>query len=113
VYDTRRNQKLAAGQDRVISVANAIEGTPDIVPSLATAVTLTVTVTETEGIGGFVAIRPFGTPFQNTSSINWFGPNQNLGTTVVSGLGGDRQILALGGGGNATHLVVDVTGYYR
>jgi len=76
-------------------------------------VTLTVTITETEGIGGFVAIRPQGSTFNDTSSINWFGPDQNIGTTVVSGLGGDRQIVARSGGGNRTHLIVDVTGYYR
>ncbi len=71
-----------------------------------------MTITETEGIGGFVAIRPEGSPFNDTSSINWFGPDQNIGTTVVTGLGGDRQIIARGGV-NRTHLVVDVTGFYR
>ena len=94
-------------------MANSIDGTLDVVPRLATAVTMTVTITETEGIGGFVAVRPAGTPFNDTSSINWFGPDQNLGTTVISGLGGDRQIIACGGGVNRTHLVVDVTGFYR
>ena len=112
VYDSRPDRKLVVGQDRVISVATSIEGTPDIVPALATAVSLTVTVTETEGVGGWVAIRPQGAPFQNTSSINWFGPGQNLATTVITGLGGDRQVIALDGV-NPTHLVIDVTGYYR
>jgi hypothetical protein len=113
VYDSRPDRKLAAGVDRVISVANSTDGTVDVVPRFATAVTLTVTITETEGIGGWVAIRPQDSAFAGTSSINWFGPNQNLATTVVSALGGDRQIIALGGGGNSTHLVVDVAGYYR
>ena len=114
VYDSRQtNDKLPSGVDRSLSVANSIDGTLDVVPRLATAVTLTVTITETEGIGGFVAIRPEGATFNDTSSINWFGPNQNIGTTVVSGLGGDRRIVARSGGGNRTHLVVDVTGYYR
>ena len=114
VYDSRKvNDKLNAGVDRVLSVANSIDGTVDVVSPLATAVTLTVTITETEGIGGFVAIRPQGAPFNDTSSINWFGPDQNIGTTVVTGLGGDRQIVARGGGGNRTHLVIDVTGFHR
>ena len=75
-----------------ISVANATDGTLDVVPAKATAVALTVTVTETEGTGGFVAVRPAGTVYNGTSSINWFGPNQNLATTVISGLDADRQI---------------------
>ena len=97
MYDSRQtNDKLPSGVDRVLSVANSIDGTLDVVPRLATAVTLTVTITETEGNGGFVSIRPQGATFNETSSINWFGPNQNVGTTVVSGLGGDRQIVARG-----------------
>ena len=73
---------------------------------------ITFTVTQTEGTGGFVAVRPAGTLYEGTSSINWFGPEQNFATTVISALGGDRQ-LNLWGGQASTHVVVDVTGYYR
>ena len=81
-------------------------------PAWPRAVALTVTITETEGNGGFVAVRPAGTAYNGTSSINWFGPNQNLATTVISGLDGNRQV-TLRAGTQYTHIVVDVTGYYR
>jgi len=111
VYDSRTAAgKLAAGEDRAISVATA--NGVEAIPTGATAVSMTFTVTETEGGGGFVAVRPAGTPYEGTSSINWFGPGQNLATTVISALGGDRQV-NLWGGVAATHVVVDLTGYYR
>ncbi len=111
VYDSRNGAgKLAAGEDRTISVAmsNGVEA----IPTGATAVAMTFTVTDTEGSGGFVAVRPAGTPYEGTSSINWFGAGQNLATTVISALGGDRQ-LNLWGGVASTHVVVDLTGFYR
>jgi len=111
VYDSRTGTgKLMPGEDRTISVAtsNGVEA----IPTGATAVAITLTVTDTEGNGGFVAVRPTGTPYEGTSSINWFGPGQNLATTVISALGGDRQ-LNLWGGVAPTHVVVDVTGYHR
>ncbi len=111
VYDSRNGAgKLQPGEDRTISVA-ASNGV-DAIPTGATAVSITFTITGTEGTGGFVAVRPAGTPYEGTSSINWFGPEQNLATTVISALGGDRQ-LNLWGGQSATHVIVDVTGYYR
>jgi hypothetical protein len=111
VYDSRgAGGKLADGEDRTISVAGANPGAP-VVPAGATAVTITLTITDTEGVGGFVAVRPAGTPYAGTSSINWFGPGQNLATTVVSLLGGDRS-LVMRGGFQPTNFVVDVTGYY-
>jgi hypothetical protein len=81
------------------------------VPLGATAVAITLTVTATEGAGGFVGARPAGTPYGGTSSINWFGANQNLATTVISQLGGDRTV-TMHGGAASTHFIVDVTGYY-
>ena len=111
VYDSRNSTKLVGGVARDISMATATDGTADVVPVGATAVTLTVTVTATETNGGYVAVRPQGTEYQGTSSINWFGPNQDLANTVISGLGGDRQITVQSSA--PTHLVIDVTGYYR
>ena len=112
VYDSRSGSKLSPAQDRTIPVANATDGTLDVVPGKATAVALTVTVTETEGTGGFVAVRPGSTVYNGTSSINWFGPNQSLATTVITGVDADRQI-TLSAGAQNTHVVIDVTGYYR
>jgi len=112
VYDSRTGAgKLAPATDRTVSIAtsNGVE----VVPAGATAVAMTFTVTNTEGAaGGFVSVRPAGTLYENTSSINWFGPGQNLATTVISALGGDRQVI-LRGGEAATDAVIDITGFYR
>jgi len=112
VYDSRPGNKLVPGEDRTISIANSTDGTIDVVPVRATAAALTVTVTETEGAGGFVAVRPAGTTYNGTSSINWFGPNQTLANSVITGVDGDRQV-TLRGGSQFTEVVVDVTGFYR
>ena len=93
-----------------MSVAGPNPGAPVVEPK-ATAVAITLAVTETEGLGGFLAVRPADTPYLGTSSINWFGPNQNIASTVISKLGGDRQ-LTVRGGVQPTHFLVDVTGYY-
>jgi hypothetical protein len=113
VYDSRTaTGKLEPGVDRTISVANSTDGTLDVVPVKSSAVALTVTVTQTSGSGGFVAVRPGGTVYNGTSSINWFGPDQSMATTVISGIDADRQI-TLRAGVQSTHIAVDVTGYYR
>lgn len=110
VYDSRiAGAKLVDGEERAISVADAIDGGP-VVPAGATAVAVTLTVTLTEGAGGYVAAFPAGAPWPGTSSVNWFGPDQNLATATIVALGGDRQ-LTLRGGVAATHVIVDVTGY--
>jgi hypothetical protein len=111
VHDTRNGgSKLAAGEERAVSVTTSIFG-PSVVPVGATAVTMTLTVTQTEGAGGFLSVRPQGAAYQGTSSINWFGAGQNLATTVVSALGGDRQVVVRGGDAS-THFIVDVVGFY-
>jgi hypothetical protein len=112
VYDSRPGSKLAPDTDRTISIATATDGTADVVPAKATAVAMTLTITETEGTGGFVAVRPAVTDYHNTSSINWFGPGQSLANTVISGIDANRQI-TLRAGANSTHVIVDITGYYR
>lgn len=110
VYDSRLGGgKLHANEERVVSLAAATDGSA-VIPAGATAATITLTVTETEGAGGYVAAFPAGTPWAGTSSINWFGPGENLATAAFVALGGDRSI-TLRGGANDCHVVVDVTGY--
>jgi hypothetical protein len=110
VYDSRQGGgKLHANEERVVSVATATDGAA-VVPAGATAATITLTVTETEGSGGYVAAFPGGTPWGGTSSINWFGPGQNLATAALVALGGDRGITLRGGAADC-HVVVDVAGY--
>jgi hypothetical protein len=111
VYDSRGGDgPLADGVERIVAVIGPNPGAP-VVPHGANAVSITLTITETQGAGGFLAVRPAGTPYAGTSSINWFGPNQNIATTVISQLGADRQLM-MHGGAAPTQFLVDVTGYY-
>jgi hypothetical protein len=109
VYDSRIGPKINTDEERVISVAATPAGGA-VVPAGALAVAITLTVTETEDVGGFLAARPAGSAYANTSSVNWFGPGQNIATTVLSALGGDRQLVVRAF--NRTHFIIDVTGYY-
>jgi hypothetical protein len=110
VYDSRGGGgKLRDGDVRTVSVAAALDGTP-VVPPGATAAMVTVTVTDTEGSGGYVAVYPGGGSWSGTSSVNWFGPGQNLATAAFVALGGNRD-LSLRAGVNATNVLIDVTGY--
>jgi hypothetical protein len=93
----------------VIGLATTPVGA-SVVPPTATAASITLTVTETENVGGFLSVRPAGTGWAGTSSINWFGAGQNIATTVLTALGGDRQVIVRGF--NATHFLIDVTGYF-
>lgn len=112
VYDSRTaHAKLAAGVERTISVADASDASGEVVPAGATGVAITLTVTGTEGTdGGYAAVFPAGTTWSGTSSVNWFGPGQNLATAAIVALDADRRI-TLRGGVASTHVVVDVSGY--
>jgi hypothetical protein len=110
VYDSRQGAgRLHANEERVVALATATNGSA-VVPAGATAAAITLTVTETDGPGGYVAAFPAGTPWSGTSSVNWFGPGQNLATAVIVALGGDRSIVLRGGAADC-HVIVDVTGY--
>jgi hypothetical protein len=110
VYDSRSSGgKLNPDEDRTISIATDLGGGP-VVPAGASGVVLTLTITGTEPDAGYVSAFPAFSPWPGTSSINWFGADQNLATTVVVGLGGDRQV-NLRAGVRKTHVIVDVTGY--
>lgn len=78
------------------------------VPLDATAITLNVTVTEASG-PGFVTVYPCGSPQPLASSLNYVS-GQTVPNAVVSkvGVGGSVCLYTL----LATHLVVDVDGYF-
>jgi hypothetical protein len=110
VYDSRQaGDKLAPGEQRVVSLATALGGEA-VVPAGASAAAITLTVTGTEGAGGYVAAFPSGGAWSGTSSVNWFGPGQNLATAAIVALGPDREVTLLGGA-NRTDVIVDVTAY--
>jgi hypothetical protein len=110
VYDTRAGAgPLHDGEIRNVSLATALDGTP-VVPLGAAAAMVTITVTNTHGPGGFVAVYPGGGTWSGTSSVNWFGADQNLATAAFVALGANRDV-ALRAGGSATDVLIDVSAY--
>ena len=121
VYDSRvatpNPGLLTRGGNRTISVADGRSldtgavTTPNVVPAGATAITCNVTVVNTVD-AGFVTANPGGVTTVSAASVNWFGPGQIINNGIVAQLGGDRQLTLVAGGGD-THVVDDVTGYWR
>ncbi len=126
VYDSRLavpagSGKLATGQNRVVSIADARSQTTgavttaNVVPAGATAVVINLTVTETEGdLGGFLSVVPGDATALSGSSINWSGPNQNIANGLTAKISADRKLNVFCGGipTPAAHFVIDVGGYY-
>jgi hypothetical protein len=101
VLDTRvTGGKLADGEERTIALG---------LPAAGGAV-INLTVTETEGNGGFVAVFPAGIPWPGNSSVNWFGPNQNLANGVITAVDANGHI-TIRGGAASTHVVIDRIGF--
>jgi hypothetical protein len=115
VYDTRVGSpapgQFAMGTVRTVSVARALGGTLDVVPTRATAVSFNLTITRTTG-AGWVAVDPGDATASSTSSINWFGAGQTLANATVVKLDANRRVRITSGGPGTTDVIVDVTGYY-
>jgi hypothetical protein len=112
VYDSRvAGGKVHDGEERVVSLAHVPNSADVVVPTGAIAAALTATVTETEG-AGYIAVFPADEAWAGTSSVNWFGPDQNLATAVISKVDATVQV-KVRGGVNPTHVVIDVAGYWR
>ena len=122
VYDSRLPAptpgKLSTGTSRVVSIKDSRDPNtgavlvPDIVPAGATAVIGNLTITKTVGSGGFLSVVPGDATVSSGSSINWFGPNQDLANSLTAKLDATRQVKVFCGGDSATDFVIDVTGYY-
>ena len=118
-YDSRwpGNGPLPAGASKVISVADghdlagATTGA-DVVPKGATAIAYNVTVTNTRG-AGFLSVNPGSATTFASSSINWFGDNQDIANGLIVALNDDREVVVFCGGGGSTDFVIDITGFYR
>ena len=119
-FDSRwaGNTRLSASaSSKVVSVAdahdlNGIVTTADVVPPGATAIAYNLTVTRTSG-QGFLSANPGDATAITSSSINWFGENQDIANGLIVALDGSRQIKIFFGGGGSTDFIVDVTGYFR
>ena len=71
---------------------------------------MTLNVTSTGSLGGgFVTVYPCGTPRPNTSNVN-FAPGSTVANAVTSKVGADGSVCIYSDA--ATHLIVDVNGYY-
>lgn len=102
---------VAAG--RGIDTGDVVAGKENVVPVGATAVLANVTVVDTIG-AGYLAVNPGTSTAIAASTINWSSSGQILNNGVSLTLGGDRQVTIVPAGsvGSATHVVVDVTGYF-
>lgn len=78
------------------------------VPADARAVALNVTSTGSLG-GGFATVYPCGTPRPNASNLN-FAPGQTVANAVTAKVGDGGAVCIYNDA--ATHLIVDVNGYY-
>ena len=100
VYDSRvTGGKISSNQERDLQTylsANIL------------AVTVNLTVTETEG-AGFLAVFPGDIVWPGTSSVNWFGPNQNLSNNAFVFVP-DDGVIRVRCGGLRTHFVIDLIG---
>jgi hypothetical protein len=122
VYDSRATEPapgaIASGQNRTISVAdkrNTATGTvilADLVPAGATAIAANVTIVSTEG-SGFLVCNPGGVTTVDASTINWSAPGQSLANGVILAVDAQRRLTIVAGGGGSSHVVIDVTGYFR
>ena len=118
-YDSRwpGNGPLPAGASKAISVADGHDlggaiTSADVVPKGATAIAYNVTVTNTRG-AGFLSVNPGSATTFASSSINWFGENQDIANGLIVALDDDREVVVFCGGGGTTDFVIDITGYFR
>jgi hypothetical protein len=119
-YDSRiaaypLNGPISNNSSRVIDIsaghdlATGAVTLADAVPPGATAITYNLTSVPTT-TSGFVAVTPGNADTYATSSLNLNGTALANGGTVA--IAGDRTIKVHVGGGGATQVIVDVTGYY-
>lgn len=114
VYDSRAaGGRIYNGQERLVAVRTQLGSGALVVPAGARAAALNVTLDQTQG-QGYLSVRPQGTAYDGTSSMNWFMTNETIANGVTSMLGGNREVRVRAGGtsGSSTHFIFDVVGYY-
>ena len=78
----------------------------------ATAIAANITIVSTDG-AGFLVCNPGGVTSVDASTINWSAPGQSLANGVILALDDQRRLTVVAGGGGSTHVIIDVTGYFR
>jgi sugar lactone lactonase YvrE len=109
ILDTRTGTGgfTAVGPGSTIDVP--FTGVGGVPASGVSAVVLNLTVTQPTA-GGFLTVFPSGTARLTTSSIN-FLPGQTVANMAVAKVGSDGKVSIYNAAG-ATHVVVDVVGWY-
>jgi hypothetical protein len=110
LLDTRSGNgssgKIAANTPRTFQVAGR-----DVIPAAATAVTGNLTVTgQSNGWAVYLGPDPISAP--SSSTINFAGGTTANAVTVALGGTGTLSATYISSGGNSTHLVFDVTGFF-
>ena len=80
---------------------------PARVPANAVAVALNIAAVPA-GTPGWLDIRPAGSPFAETSTVNYEADGAHNGATVVGVVGGKFTVRTSA----PAHVIVDVTGYW-
>lgn len=99
---------FAPGETRVVDLSKQVD-----VSGGVSALLVNLTLTGTTGSGGYVSVYSADRPTQNPpsfSSINWFGPNQNVANNSSFSIGNDGKIKVYASG--STHVIVDVIARY-
>lgn len=104
-------EKLTKQETRTIQIIGVVPGVPDN----AIGIVGNLTIHQTHG-GGYVTAFPAGTDRPLTSSINWGAPGQSIANAVSIRLGPTGAIALFADatvpdGSEATHAIVDITGY--
>jgi hypothetical protein len=102
LLDTRPANALGPGASRNLAVGDAV-------PTGTKAVVLNVTVTEPTN-AGHLTVWPAGATRPIASNLN-FRPGQTVPNQVICGVGSGNQITMFNSAG-ATHVVVDLIGWY-
>jgi hypothetical protein len=105
-YDSRTaGGPLGPGQERALFTNLHLENPPPL------AITVNLTVTGTVG-SGYLALFPGDIDWPGTSSVNWFGPGQDISNNAFVFIPDDGVIVVRGGGsaGSQTQFVIDFIG---
>ncbi len=97
--------RISSGQQKTLAL------TPDL-PAGAKLAVLSLTITDTVA-AGFLGLFPGGTTWPGTSNINWFANGQTLATTVIVPVASTGTVTMRCQGPGATHVIVDLVGYYQ
>lgn len=123
VYDSRipayapNDGLMAPNTNRVVPVKDGRDAagaivTADLVPEGAVAVSINVTVASPTG-PNFLSVVPGDAAAFTASTLNWPGGFDAANGATIK-LDADRQVKVFcGDQAGSTHVIIDVTGYYR